>query len=96
MKALTIHSPWANAIAFGEKTIECRSWRTRYRGPLLICASNRKPKPVDGVIIPYGFVPRLHYPSRQIPDSPLCQPFPAQHLPFAITRLAVSVDKFRQ
>lgn len=54
MKALTIHSPWANTIALGEKTIEVRSWRTRYRGPLLICASNRKPVPIDGVIAPYG------------------------------------------
>jgi hypothetical protein len=54
MRALSVHSPWANAIALGEKTIECRSWRTRYRGRLLICASARTPPLVDGYRAPYG------------------------------------------
>jgi hypothetical protein len=38
MKALTVKQPWAWAIIFGGKDIENRSWRTRYRGPLLIHA----------------------------------------------------------
>ena len=38
MKALTIHQPWAWAIAEGHKDIENRTWRTSYRGPLLIHA----------------------------------------------------------
>ena len=38
MKVLTIHQPWASAIAAGQKTIENRTWRTSYRGPLLIHA----------------------------------------------------------
>jgi hypothetical protein len=38
MKALTIKQPWAWAIIFGGKDIENRTWRTRYRGPLLIHA----------------------------------------------------------
>jgi hypothetical protein len=38
MKALTIKQPWAWAIIFGGKDIENRSWRTRYRGALLIHA----------------------------------------------------------
>ncbi|MBP8303913.1 MAG: ASCH domain-containing protein [Phycisphaerae bacterium] len=38
MKALTIRQPWAWAIIFGGKNIENRSWRTRYRGPVLIHA----------------------------------------------------------
>jgi hypothetical protein len=41
MKALSVRQPWASLIALGEKTLECRSWTTRYRGPLLICASQR-------------------------------------------------------
>jgi hypothetical protein len=32
---------WAALIAAGEKTIELRSWATRHRGPLLICATKR-------------------------------------------------------
>jgi hypothetical protein len=39
MRALSVKQPWASLIALGEKTIECRSWSTRYRGPLLIHAS---------------------------------------------------------
>ena len=39
MKALCIRQPWAGWIAEGRKTIETRTWRTTYRGPLLIVAS---------------------------------------------------------
>lgn len=38
MKALTIRQPWASLIALGVKTIETRSWKTDYRGPLAIHA----------------------------------------------------------
>ena len=39
MKALSVKQPWANMIARGQKMIELRSWRTRYRGRLMICSS---------------------------------------------------------
>lgn len=39
MKALTVKQPWAWLIVNGHKTIEYRSWRTTYRGPLAIIAS---------------------------------------------------------
>ncbi|MDY4280845.1 MAG: ASCH domain-containing protein [[Pasteurella] mairii] len=39
MKALSLRQPWAYLVASGEKTIEVRSWRTDYRGKLLICSS---------------------------------------------------------
>jgi len=39
MKALSVREPWASMIARGEKTLEIRSRRTHYRGPLAICAS---------------------------------------------------------
>jgi len=41
MKALSIKQPWASLIAQGKKTIETRTWKTNYRGPLLICASKK-------------------------------------------------------
>jgi hypothetical protein len=41
MKALSIRQPWAHLIANGIKTIENRTWRTDYRGPLLIHAGAR-------------------------------------------------------
>lgn len=39
MKALSIWQPWASLIATGAKRYETRSWSTKYRGPLLICAA---------------------------------------------------------
>jgi hypothetical protein len=43
MKALTIHQPWASAIASGMKRFETRSWKTSYRGPLVIHAARMVP-----------------------------------------------------
>lgn len=41
MKALTLHQPWASAIAWGVKRIETRGWATSYRGPIAIHAGKR-------------------------------------------------------
>jgi hypothetical protein len=43
MKALTLHQPYASAVALGLKTVETRGWRTDYRGPLAIHAAARRP-----------------------------------------------------
>lgn len=51
MKALSIYPQYAQQIATGFKTIECRSWRTNFRGNLLICSSNKK---VPGTIPGYA------------------------------------------
>lgn len=39
MRTITIKQPWAAWIADGHKTVELRTWRTDYRGRLLITAS---------------------------------------------------------
>lgn len=39
MKTLSVQQPWATFIAQGWKPIEVRTWKTDYRGPLLIAAS---------------------------------------------------------
>lgn len=38
MKVLTLREPWATLIGMKVKTIETRSWKTNYRGDLLIHA----------------------------------------------------------
>jgi len=38
MKTLSIKQPWANLIAHGLKDIENRTWRTNFRGRILIHA----------------------------------------------------------
>lgn len=39
IKAISLHQPWANLVASGEKSIETRTWKTSYRGPIVICSS---------------------------------------------------------
>ena len=34
MKALSIKQPWASLVVTGTKRIECRTWKTNFRGPL--------------------------------------------------------------
>ena len=46
MKALSIRQPWAELIVAGLKDIENRTWRTDYRGPVLIHAG-MKIEPID-------------------------------------------------
>lgn len=41
MRALSVQQPWAGLIASGRKPVELRTWTTRYRGPLMICAGLR-------------------------------------------------------
>jgi hypothetical protein len=40
-KALSIGQPFAGLIVLGLKERELRSWRTQYRGPLIVHASRR-------------------------------------------------------
>ena len=69
MKAISVRNPYAHAIMCGEKTVECRSWRTDYRGDLLICSS-ANPK-IKGTICGHALcVARL--------DS--IEPFKKEHL----------------
>lgn len=42
MKALSVRPEGAFEILTGMKTIECRTWKTDYRGPLLICSSAKR------------------------------------------------------
>jgi hypothetical protein len=62
MKALTLHQPWAQAIAWMLKMIETRSWSTKYRGPLAIHAgANHRSL--------YAMLHTLYKPDKVIPGS---------------------------
>jgi hypothetical protein len=62
MKALTIIQPWASLIVLGEKRIETRSWRTKYRGPILIHAGKSvdhdicKTNPFSAALVDHGII----------------------------------------
>ena len=38
MKVLTLKQPWASLVANGYKVYEFRTWKTKYRGEILIHA----------------------------------------------------------
>jgi hypothetical protein len=42
IRALSIQEPWASLIESGRKTVEFRSWKVNYRGPLLVLAAKHK------------------------------------------------------
>ena len=47
IKCLSIQQPWAGLIVAGDKDVENRTWKTNYRGPLLIHASKKYDKDGD-------------------------------------------------
>jgi hypothetical protein len=53
-RCLSVKQPWASLIASGRKTIELRTWRTRYRGPLIICAGLSPRRGTEFEIGPLG------------------------------------------
>lgn len=82
--AISVHQPWASWIASGEKTIETRSRRIRYRGPLVICASQR-PKVGD---LPTGV-------ALCVVELVDCRPMREEDVPLAIGSGATFSQKLR-
>lgn len=50
MKCLSVKDPWAALIAMGKKTVELRTWRVAYRGPLIIVASAARSSTPDAAV----------------------------------------------
>lgn len=49
LRILSLRQPWASLVAQGRKRIETRSWRTRYRGAVLIHASGNPGTMLDAL-----------------------------------------------
>ena len=45
-RALTVRQPWASLIIAGIKDVENRTWKTTYRGTLIIHAGRVDPRPM--------------------------------------------------
>lgn len=63
MKALSLRQPWANMVAREKKTIETRTWSTKYRGTIAIHAAKSKkgygglhPEPPYGAIVALAYI----------------------------------------
>lgn len=62
MKVITIKQPWATLIAEGYKEYEFRTWKTKYRGDILIHAG----KGIDKEAVKRFEYLNLEYPSGKI------------------------------
>jgi len=48
IKGLSLKEPWASKVFSGEKTLETRTWVTKYRGLVLLCASRQPISDLSG------------------------------------------------
>lgn len=42
MKALSVRGDYVMSMISGRKKVEYRSWKTNYRGPILMCSTAKK------------------------------------------------------
>ena len=56
-RCLSVKQPWAGLISLGIKTIETRTWETKYRVPLLIISSMKPDIDAVDVCVSNGFIP---------------------------------------
>ena len=49
IRMLSLWNPWAHFLSLGMKRVETRSWKTEYRGPVLIHASSKDGKDVRAI-----------------------------------------------
>lgn len=69
MKVITIKQPWASLVVEGHKTIETRSWATKYRGDILIHAGVSNVKKIVKSM-PISFWDRIKDVGLLTPDLP--------------------------
>lgn len=70
-KIITLWQPWASLIALGHKKYETRSWKTKYRGELIIHAAKRKVVLDELARVSYDSVGHLEYSYLKSIDFPL-------------------------
>lgn len=80
MKVLTLTQPWASLVVLGVKRVETRSWRTSYRGELVIHSAkgwSREDRDFAGELVRRGILPApaADYtgrpPHREFPELPM-------------------------
>ncbi|RJX17561.1 MAG: ASCH domain-containing protein [Desulforudis sp.] len=97
MKALTLTQPWATLLAHGIKTIETRSWSTKYRGWIAIHAAKGFPPKAKQLCFVepfFSFLTKCGYihPSMGI-DLPLGKVIAKAHL-LHVTQIPASGHRY--
>lgn len=62
MKALSLSGDYIMDIIEGRKTIEYRSWRMKYRGPVLMCSTVKKvPRSAPGYALCVAMINKIEW-----------------------------------
>lgn len=57
MKTLSVRQPWANLIVHGIKNVENRTWRTHFRGRVLVHAPAGRDRDFEYLTEKHGILP---------------------------------------
>lgn len=76
MKAISIKEPWASMLYNGKKTIETRTWKTNYRGELLLCASRYPKSEISGYAFATCILSDIHKMTEVDVASACCTVYP--------------------
>jgi len=76
MKALSIKEPYASMLRNGKKTIETRTWETKYRGPILLCASKKPVSDISGKAFAVADLVDIHRMAKVDVDAACCTIYP--------------------
>jgi len=81
MKVLSIINPWAHFIMYHGKNIENRTWKTDYRGRILIHVSKKVMPDYKGLIrnlLDTGYIDKQNYHWKLRDPIPFEKPVPAR------------------
>lgn len=76
MKAITVHQPWASALALGMKRYETRPKRTNHRGPIAIHAGRQFHTESMGDLSGLPWAEYMNLPIARRWSPPTAQDFP--------------------
>lgn len=79
MEALSIKEPWASLIREGKKTIETRTWGTKYRGRLLLCCSKKPGSSFAGYAFAVANIVHCREMLKMDEEDAMCELYPGAY-----------------
>ena len=79
LKCISIREPWGSLIREGKKTIETRTWNTKYRGKILLHASAKPESEISGKIFAIADLVDCHPMTKEDEEAAQCEIYPKAH-----------------
>jgi len=84
MKAISIKEPYASMLLDGSKTIETRTWQTKHRGKLLLCASKHPESKISGHAFAVAFLADIQLMRKRDEFRACCDIYPGAYSWFLV------------